>query len=771
MLEEAERVEGEGMVNHHRPSTLEARSRRPDEMKGRARSTTQASSSILEAKSGSTRSEMKACSRPGAASCSSTRGPATQVFFVYGPMFAGKTSMLIRLGKALERADNKRVCVVRPSFDTRYGEDRLCAHPPLQDPQFLRAQAELQLLFQRRRRRKQKMKMLLQEDINDQKKDTTSFSKMLQEDNDQKDTTSFSNHDLCTATVDNKDHQRNREMKLGKISEKQGDNREPSISLISQFNGMQLSENIIQKSGSSVCTEDTNVRCFHNGRLVRTAGKKSPQKRSIAVGDLPQPSRSCSYDSAPSLSSGDGPSMFHLNYVEDARQHGHHHLQEHHVVQLQQQVSSEEACPSSQDSVGGRRSLSWPLASQEASQEAALDQASLPCRRFTSLQELAMSVSAEELASHNQGLSFSFTARTGSSTSSTSPASRSRRHSVGEEGEEDSWSAKKRRRTLDYKVQVVESPFGVVRSPRLGSSQVKDDEEQSEEKQEHNNHIGLRIQETTSLQRKKLTASVQRRSQEERGEVKRRHVDTSNTRDRSAYHGSTLGHFLVAASLPLQEQRSAEVDEVVLLIDELHLFSDSATPEGIAALFSIAGVSKVVAFGLEIGFEGIMPSAGLLRDQANDIFIRRGARVAFLRVPGVCPHCVDQASDLDENVELGGDGDDETSRGVIGCAAGVPGAGLRAAITKPTVIAVPTRVFSFEDRVGGAEKYRSLCEEHYAVYLNRTLPDVEYVSATGKVLDPSDNRAAMADWHEWEASLSEESSMRDEADLLSRLLA
>ncbi len=47
-----------------------------------------------------------------------------------GPMFAGKTTSLIRRVKEL-KAEGKKVKVFKPSVDNRYGEDVICTHDKL----------------------------------------------------------------------------------------------------------------------------------------------------------------------------------------------------------------------------------------------------------------------------------------------------------------------------------------------------------------------------------------------------------------------------------------------------------------------------------------------------------------------------------------------------------------------------------------------------------------------------------------------------------------
>ena len=79
-----------------------------------------------------------------------TEEDKTEVYFVYGPMFAGKTTLLISLAQKLEE-NGERVLVIRPCFDTRYNDGRLRSHPQLTDPQFKMAQEQLRakLRFER----------------------------------------------------------------------------------------------------------------------------------------------------------------------------------------------------------------------------------------------------------------------------------------------------------------------------------------------------------------------------------------------------------------------------------------------------------------------------------------------------------------------------------------------------------------------------------------------------------------------------------------------
>ncbi|CAD7971877.1 unnamed protein product [Amoebophrya sp. A120] len=244
----------------------------------------------------------------------------------------------------------------------------------------------------------------------------------------------------------------------------------------------------------------------------------------------------------------------------------------------------------------------------------------------------------------------------------------------------------------------------------------------------------------------------------------------------------------------------------VLLIDELHLFEDSHSEAGIAHLLRAAEqhALAIVVFGLEIGFTGAMPCAKLLMEAEHQ-------DVQFLHLQGVCPHCI--AFERAE-VVVPARSSNSGSSGLLPASDGSfpqAGGGVSSGTTNrstncyteqredkdqshtmdgggrhhehqstpcsrrsttssppalPTTIAIPTRKFSFEDRVGGAEKYRSVCDVHYAQYLARKLPGVDY-----RDLFPKDNRAAIRDWRVREKTDWRERDLRFESHLVEKLLA
>eukprot|EP00392_Amoebophrya_sp_AT5.2_P010772 g10839.t1 len=235
---------------------------------------------------------------------------------------------------------------------------------------------------------------------------------------------------------------------------------------------------------------------------------------------------------------------------------------------------------------------------------------------------------------------------------------------------------------------------------------------------------------------------------------------------RAGAHGSDEGNDCNVLAAP-----APEAAPTTILIDELHLFPDSHSEAGVDCLFkllSISGppfrsspkaVANIVVFGLDIGFNGVMPCAQLLTKHAS---------VRFLRLSGVCPHCLDEA-------KTAGAADDANPF--------VPAMRLPPAtsssgeeeefgeqpppLSRPTVIAVPIRALgsALADKVGGAEKYRSVCEKHYAEYLGGTLPDIDYEHLTS-----TDNRAAMAEWRREEASRDEWREAQNEDALVAALV-